>query len=189
MKPAASSRTSTSADESSTVTVTGNGSATARADRIVANITIDRTAREVEEVERLLADDRKAVGAALDDVAVPRERVRSHGIQVFPWHEWEKDRHVFKGFRGTETIVVRIPFEAGRSLELVRALARVLQHVRVNVDYLVRDLTTAKRRALEAAVADARQKAEIIAVASGGRLWPVPGRFVAIAADQSRPRG
>lgn len=168
--PTSSPSTSTASDAPTTISVTGNGSATARADRIVANITIERTAPEVEEVERLLADDRKAVAAALDGVAVPRERVRSHGIQVFPWHEWEKDRHVFKGFRGTEKIVVRIPFEAGRSLELVRALARVLRHVRVNVDYLVRDPAAAKRRALEAAVADARQKAEIIAAASGCRL-------------------
>ncbi len=156
-----------------TITVTGRGRVLVTPDRIVFTITVSSLAPTVDESRRALESLRGGVSAALNRADVPADAIRSAGPDWRPEHEYEKQVLRFKGVAGREIITVRIPRESGRTAIILRELAAQLQLARVDVSQVARDTCAALAKALAAAVADARTRAEAIAAAAGVRLGPV----------------
>jgi uncharacterized protein YggE len=170
-----------------TITVTGHGRASVTPDRIVFTITVSSLAPTVDESRRKLEDLRAGVSAALNRAGVPADAIRSAGPDWRPEHEYEKQVLRFKGIRGDERLRVETPREPGRTPTILRELGAQLQLARVDVSHAASDTSAALAKALAAAVADARTRAEAIASAAGVRLGPV--RSLTHGNEDQRSRG
>ncbi len=162
-----------STDLPPSITVTGHARVPVTPDRIVLTITVSSLAPTVDESRRKLEELRSGVVTALAKGGVSADAIRSAGPEWRPEHEYEKQILRFKGIRGDERIRVEIPRERGRTATILRELGAQLQLARVDVSHTARDTSAALAKALAAAVADARTRAEAIATAAGVRLGPI----------------
>jgi len=160
-----------------TVTVTGDGSATAEPDLAVLGVGVEATAKTA---KAAMAAQNKAADALLKAVRkqqIADKDVRTDGVSLGPVYDYQSGNAVLTGYRAAQSFVVN-----------VRAIDRtgtVLQAVtdatgdagRVNsVVFDLADREPLQRAARKAAFADARSKAQQYASLSGRHL----GRLVTL---------
>ena len=153
----------------STITVTGSGSASAAPDAMRLLVAVRTTAMSV---PRALA----GVAAGVDrlgEVArafTSADRIASHGLSVWP-HHTESEGDVFQASHTFEIFCESLE----KSGELVTALAEALQHELAieSVEPVIADASGLARRARELAFDDARIKAAELAALAGRSLGEV----------------
>ena len=88
--------------------------------------------------------------------------------------EYDKNDHYkgekFLGFRLTHIIKIDLGIDNVVLNHVVQAIGQNLKQAEINIGYTVKDQRPCQLRMLERAVKDAREKAEIMAIAAGCRL-------------------
>ncbi|MET8975555.1 SIMPL domain-containing protein [Streptomyces sp. NPDC004539] len=160
-----------------TVTVTGDGSATAEPDLAVLGVGVEATAKTA---KAAMAAQNKAADALLAAVRkqeIADKDVRTDGVSLGPVYDYQSGTAVLTGYRAAQSFVVKV--------RVIDRTGAVLQAVtdatgdagRVNsVVFDLADREPLQRAARKAAFADARGKAQQYATLSGRRL----GRLVTL---------
>lgn len=158
----------------STVTVSGQGSATAEPDRAVARFGVVTRAETAEAARSENATAAKNALNAVRALDVPEENLRMETLRLQPRREYDPDTKQYeeKGFEATRQVVVQVD----RLDILPRLVARVVQEGAnrlEGVEYQLSDRSSIRDEALRKAARAARQKARLLATALDAQLGPV----------------
>lgn len=165
------------ADE--TITVAGNGEASAAPDIATLTLGVEAMAKSVAQARQEAAQAAAAVLAALADGGVAERDIRTSGLQLHPQYDYSRNNAPkITGYMASHQLTVKV-----RSMDALNAVvdnavlaggdAARLQGISFDVDEPAALLAQARR----AAVADARLRAETYAEAAGVGV----GRVLAIA--------
>ena len=157
------------------VMVHGNAQIEAVPDELMVRLSVEATDENLTTANDSVA---QRVNAALDAIraaGVPDTDLRALGIQISPVYDWVERQQVFRGHRVSRSIEFKLG-ELGKWPALVESLvsARVDR-----IDSVVPGHSQAdrlKRDALRDAVADARDRATVLAEAADsalGRVWTI----------------
>ncbi len=155
------------------IQVEGTGKVEVRPDiaQITLGVEVDRQPT-ADSALRILSERFSRVVAALKDVGVAEEDVTTTNFSISPTYDFPDGRQVPTGFQASENVTVKI-----RDLDTIGQVISRTTVEGVNqvggVTFTSEDVEEIKSQAQEAAIADARQKAERLAQALGVRLGRV----------------
>jgi len=160
-----------------TVTVTGDGSATAEPDLAVLGVGVEATAKTA---KAAVAAQNTAADALLKAVRaqeIADKDVRTEGVSLGPVYKYQDGTAVLTGYRAAQSFVVKVRAidRTGAVLQAVTDATGDAGRV-ASVVFDLADREPLQRAAREAAFADARDKAQQYAALSGRRL----GRLVTL---------
>ena len=154
------------------VTVTGTGRVTRPADLAQTVFVAEAVRQSAAEARAAAAATAASVLTAVRGAGVPDADVQTAGLDLAPSWEHDGTRMVRTGFTVTNRIAVTV-----RDLEIVgRVLDAGLEAGATGLEgvtFALADLRKPEEDARRAAVADARDKATVIAEAAGGALGPL----------------
>jgi uncharacterized protein YggE len=158
-----------------TISVSGVGRATVTPDRAVFSVGVTTTAATVAAAVQENNARVAAILAALRKLGAGDRELRTSQLSIYPQQDVQSNRTRIVGYQVTNTITVTRsnPAEVGPFLQAaVDAGANTVS----GVSFIVSDPARGREPALQAAFADARAKAEVLARAAGRTV----GRAVSI---------
>lgn len=164
-------------NEPKTICVTGRGLIRLKPDTTRITLTIEGVSPDYAMLLRSSASDTARFGRALETAGFAREDLKTLQFQVQPEYEGYQEDGVYKqrltGFRFRHELSVAFPSDNERLERILAALAGTGLRPEFSVSFTVKDREAAKNALLNAAVADAKEKAETLAAASGVKLLGV----------------
>ncbi|MCR4905893.1 MAG: SIMPL domain-containing protein [Clostridiales bacterium] len=158
-----------------TITVRGTGKIFAKPDLISVSMTVE--AKDPDYAAAMVKADRdaEAISNAVRDAGIERDALRMADFNVRADYESVHDergnwKNVFAGYAVTRTYQLRFPLDAAVLSALLGNIGASEASPQLSVSFILSDPEKAKKDALEAAVRDAREKAELLAHASGCTL-------------------
>lgn len=161
-------------DDCPTVQVSGNGKASATADIAKVNLTVETKAPDAEAAMADNAAATRRVTNALITAGVGAKDIQTAGLSLYPDYDYTTTPHTITGYRAAQQldVVLRDLIEAGAALDA--AVEAGQNATRINwISFEVSDNKALLAKAREAAVADARAKAEQYAKLTGNTLGQV----------------
>lgn len=161
------------AQEARTITVTGEGRISAAPDMAVLQLGVSREARAASDAMRLASEAAAAVLAQVEASGVATKDVQTVNVSLSPrWHRAQDDTPRVVGYIASNDLSVRV-----RDLASLGTLMDAVVSDGANqMNGLRFDIATPRPlqdKARQAAVADARAKADLLAEAAGVTLGPV----------------
>jgi uncharacterized protein len=154
------------------IVVTGQGSVSVTPDYAQIRIGVTVRTRTVKEAVDANSKSMAAVMAALKDAGIAERDVQTARFSIQPVYQEPRSEPKLSGYTVSNqaTVTIRETAKVGDVLDRVTAAGATDVG---NVSFLVSDPSKALDQAREAAIADARRKADIYAKASGVRVGPV----------------
>ncbi len=158
-----------------TITVRGTGKISAKPDEISVSLTVETKdpdyAAAMEKADR----EAEAISDAVREAGIEEDALRMADFNVRADYEGVHDEHgnwtnVFRGYAVVRTYALRFPLDTDRLSALLGGIGASEANPQLAVSFVLSDPEKAKRDALEASVRDAREKAELLARASGCEL-------------------
>jgi uncharacterized protein YggE len=161
-------------NELKTIRVTGRGLIRLKPDTTRITLTIEGISPDYTMLLQSSASDTARFRGALETVGFAREDLKTLQFQVQPEYEGHQEDGVYKqrltGFRFLHELSFAFPSENERLERVLAALAGTGLRPEFSISFTVKDREAAKNALLNAAVADAKAKAETLAAASGVTL-------------------
>ena len=157
-----------------TIRVTGTARLSLRPDVTVVTMTLQGTAPEYSEALNRASRDARTLQDVLERLHFKREDLKTISFFVNTEYEGYEESGVWKqrftGYRFEHMLKVSFDSENERLGEVLTALANSAVSPMLQLSYTLKDPETAKKALLAEAVADAREKALLLAEASGAKL-------------------
>ena len=158
-----------------TITVKGVGSASAKPDQVQITLTLHAKSPVYEKAVEMAAIQLDAITASLMPCGISKGDVKTTRFGADAEYGQKKDSHgndtrVFTGYRCEHRLVLAFGFDTQVLAQVLNALAGCKAHPELSIQFTVKDPNALKKDVLAAAAADAGEKAEILAKASGVRL-------------------
>ncbi len=174
-RPAFTAPASQTADEGQlhTITVSGQGSASLTPD--IATISIGVQTEDKEAAKAVAENNTKAqeVLKQLKSFGIEEKYISTTNFTVYPRQQYDNNGKPLETTYGVEnTVLVRVN-DLTKIGEILDTVVKAGANTISSIQFDVADSSGAYNKALEAAVADARAKAEVAAKAAGVKLGPV----------------
>ncbi|MTD17470.1 DUF541 domain-containing protein [Nakamurella sp. YIM 132087] len=161
-------------ESSDNVTVIGSGSAAAAVDRVVVNLSVTERGRDAGTAFEAAAHTATRALAVLADDGADARSVRTSDLTLGPQVDYRDGREVVLGYQATQRLVLQLNGLSRLSRMLTDLATQVGNGVRIDGMQLVpSDPAAALAEARDAAMADARTKAEHYARLAGRELGRV----------------
>ncbi len=160
-----------------TMRVTGRGLIKVKPDQTCIGITVCDVEKNYEKAVRRASEDSEAVKASLAAAGFSASEIKTVRFDIEPEYEGYDENGVwkqrFKGYRFCHEL--RLVFDSDKEIlgKVFTCLAKCPAEPEFRVSYRVKDQEAAKNLLLAGAVADARDKATILASASGVTLGEI----------------
>ena len=154
------------------ITVSGTGETQVRADTAVISLGVNARDRDVLQAQKKVNGAIAAIRAALVARGVPEEDINTDYMNIYAVYDYENDREQVKAYDASSVLAVRVTDmdSVGRLIDAAFAAgANTLN----GITFSAADTGEARAESLRKAVADAREKAEILAEASGMKITGV----------------
>ncbi len=158
-----------------TLTVTGRGTASADPDLTVLSFSVlgrdPSYSASVEELNgrvEALREDLEAAG-----VERARLKTTSFGVRDDRRYDQKTGKHVFVGYEASHRLRLELPLDKELLNGVLARVAASASEAAVTISFEVSDVESLRRRAMRAAVADAREGARVLAEASGATLGDI----------------
>ena len=161
-------------EELRTIRVTGKGRLKIRPDTTRITISLSDVCKEYGETLERSADESEALRNALLPLGFSREDLKTLNFDVDTEYERYRERNEYRqrfvGYRFRHEM--KLEFASDNTLlgKVLYALAHAPVDPEFRISYTVKDQEAAKNRLLAAAVSDAKEKAAVLAEASGAAL-------------------
>ena len=155
-----------------TIRVTGRGQLKLRPDTTRITVQLDGLHEDYAETLRRSSDDTDVLKTVLSGFGFERSDLKTLSFGVDPEYEGYQDtdgtyKQRFRGYRFRHALKVEFPSDNERLGKILYALACCPVCPELRLSYTVSDPEAAKNTLLEKAVADAREKAVLLARAAG----------------------
>ncbi|MBO6052140.1 MAG: SIMPL domain-containing protein [Clostridia bacterium] len=158
-----------------TITVRGTGKISAKPDRISVSLTVEAKDPDYAAAMTKADLDADAISEAVREAGIEEDALRMANFNVRADYESVHDEHgnwknVFAGYAVTRTYTLLFPLDTDVLSAFLGNVGASEASPQLSVSFVLSDPDKAKRDALEDAVRDAREKAELLAQASGCEL-------------------
>ncbi len=153
-------------DDSTKIIVSGKGIVKAAADVAYIMIAVERTEKSADQAQKIVAEKMKNIMAGLAKHGISNDKIETTQISLFPQYQYDKGKRSLIGYNARNQIKVTTDDleNIGKVIDtVVSAGATNIQ----NITFSVKKEAPYKKEALQKAFNDAKEKAEIIASASG----------------------
>lgn len=160
---------------SKTITVRGTGKISAKPDLISLSLTVEAKNVDYAAAMEQAASDAETVVAAVRDAGLPGDALKTAHFNVRTEYESVHDdrgnwKNVFAGYAVSHGLALSFPLDLEILSALLGSLGSSGANPQLGISFTLADPEKARREALEAAVRDAREKASVLASASGAAL-------------------
>ena len=164
-----------------TITVKGIGKLKVAPDRIEVSMTLRSKNKEYAAAMEESVKQQDRLRRALQEIGFAPEDLKTNNFNVRTEYESERDkngmyRQVFAGYVCEHTLGLRFPFDTDRLSKVLTALSECLAEPELYISFTVKDKDALSDALLRNAAANAKQRALLLAEASGmelGRLMTI----------------
>jgi uncharacterized protein len=160
-------------DTESRITVKGKGLVTTPPDKVVINLAVTGFDWEYSKSVERLNEKVESIRKSLEAVGLDRKQLKTIDFDVDPVHEYEKKKNVFKGYKASHDLRIKIDFDQKLLNQVLNSLVETESGASFSLSFQVSDTEEVQRKVLEAAVEDAKTKANILAHAAGKELGEI----------------
>ena len=158
--------------EAATLNVHGTGVVNVDADTATIILGVREVSKDVADAQRAVNTKIESVTQALMDMGIEPEDIHTSSISIYPEYDYDSMDQPIKGYTAENTISVTT-----RDVEHVGAYIDAAFGAGANafndISFSTSDLTDESRQALGLAVENGREKAEVLAAASGMKLGDI----------------
>ena len=158
-----------------TIRVTGKGQLKVKPDTTRITMTLAGLYEEYDETLRRSSADTEVLKDIFSDFGFDRSDLKTKSFDVNTEYESYRDnnndyKEHFIGYQYTHVLKVEFDSDNDRLGKILYALTNCTVSPKFRISYTVKDTTAAKNQLLEKAIADAKEKAAVLAHASGVAL-------------------
>lgn len=167
-----------------TITVKGNGRASATPDYVIITLTFEAKRKQYEEAMSLASEQIQQIQASLCSCGFSSDALKTTRFNVNTDYERIRDRNgdyssVFSGYVVEHTLKLSFDFNMSLLATALSAISGCHTQPELSIAFTIKDPSAINADLLESATVNARKKAEIICAASGVAL----GALIAINYD------
>ena len=151
-----------------TITVRGTGTAKATPDTTKISLKIKSAYKTYAEANAQAAAGNIELKQALKGLQIPKCSLRTTKFWIFGRNYPDGREYLLE-----QELEIEFPFDPAHTAKVLAEMGKIWGGMSVTVHFLCASLNDHKQRALQAAVADAREKAEAIAAALGRKLLDI----------------
>lgn len=158
-----------------TISVKGTGKLSLKPDLTVVTLNLKALDPDYEKMMAAAGDQIEALRDALAAVGFSRDALKTENFNIYAENESVRDekgnyRSVFVGYACNQGLRLEFDFDSARLSAVLGAIASCVADPGLNISFTVKDRETVAAELLRAAASNAREKAQILADASGVRL-------------------
>ena len=150
----------------SEITVTGTGEVLIPADTAIVSLGVSAIDREVLKAQKQANQAIADIRGALIKAGVKEEDINTDYINIYAMYDYSEGAEVLKGYNANSTLAIRVT-----DIEAVGEVIDIAFEAGANtlngINFSASDTTEAEEKAMKKAVEDAKDKAEVLAEASG----------------------
>ena len=152
-----------------TLNVTGSGTVYLDADIAYASLGVSYTGADLSVIQQQANETIEAVCQAMEEVGLDAKNISTDNINIYPMYDYSKNESKLTGYRIDERLSIHTEDIDALGAYIDAAFAAGANTFD-SITFSVKDDSQAKKDALKKAVQDAREKAEVIAEASGEEI-------------------
>ena len=161
-----------------TITIKGIGRATAKVDTVVILMKLNTVEREYDAAMDKASDEIETLRAVLYAVGFKKDRLKTTDFNVDTEYESKRDSDGnytsrFVGYCVSHSLKLTFDFDTDLLNRTLCTISRCAAHPKISVSFTVGDATAIKDELLRSAAQNAREKAEVLASASGVTLGEI----------------
>lgn len=151
------------------ITVSGTGEVRVAADTAMISLGVNARNRDVLKAQQQANETIAAIRKALGEQGIPEEDIHTDFLNIYAMYDYQNDQEQVSAYNANSTLAIRVT-----DMEKVGALIDVCFAAGANtlngITFSASDTEEAKTQAMQLAVESAREKAEILAGASGLKI-------------------
>lgn len=151
------------------IVVNGTGEVRVSADTAVISLGVNARDKDVLKAQQKANETIAAIRAALIEKGVKEENINTDFINIYPLYDYSSDQEQLAAYNASSTLAIKVT-----DMESVGTLIDVAFAAGANtlngISFSASDTEEAETEAMKKAVADAKNKAEILAEASGLKI-------------------
>ena len=152
-----------------TLNVTGSGTVYLDADIAYASLGVSYTGADLSVIQQQANETIEAVCKAMEEAGLDAKNISTDSINIYPMYDYSENEDKLTGYRIDERLSIRTENIDALGAYIDAAFAAGANTFD-SITFSVKDDSQAKKDALKKAVQDAREKAEVIAEASGEEI-------------------
>ena len=152
-----------------TLNVTGSGTVYLDADIAYASLGVSYTGADLSVIQQQANETIEAVCQAMEEAGLDAKNISTDNINIYPMYDYSKNESKLTGYRIDERLSIHTEDIDALGAYIDAAFAAGANTFD-SITFSVKDDSQAKKDALKKAVQDAREKAEVIAEASGEEI-------------------
>ena len=152
-----------------TLNVTGSGTVYLDADIAYASLGVSYTGADLSVIQQQANETIEAVCKAMEEAGLDAKNISTDNINIYPMYDYSENDSKLTGYRIDERLSIHTEDIDALGAYIDAAFAAGANTFD-SITFSVKDDSQAKKDALKKAVQDAREKAEVIAEASGEEI-------------------
>jgi uncharacterized protein YggE len=149
-------------DVRDTITISGQGTMTAKPDIARVEIGVVSEGEDVPSTQERNTEQANAIIAALNEFGISDEDVQTSNYQIFPQYDYEDGKQTLRGYRVTQSLSVKIR-DLTRIGDVLSKAGELGSNEIHGISFDIDDPSALESQAREKAIEDARDKAEALA--------------------------
>ena len=151
------------------ITVNGTGEVRVSADTAIISLGVNARDKDVLKAQQRVNETIAAIRTALIEQGVKEENINTDFINIYPLYDYSNDQEQLAAYNASSTLAIKVT-----DMESVGTLIDVCFAAGANtlngISFSASETEEAKTEVMKKAVTDAKQKAEILAEASGLKI-------------------
>lgn len=152
------------------IRVQGSGQVASTPDTVIIGLELISEHRDYGKTTADAAHKLELLRAAMPKADLTTEQLKTDSFNVGVERDYEAGKYTFRAYCVKHSLSLRLPFDPALLGRVLAAIATSNAKASLSLSFTVSDPEAVKRRVLEAAVHNARNRAEVIATAAGQKL-------------------
>lgn len=161
--------TAAAAQAESKISVSGTGEIRVSADTAVISLGVSARDKDVLKAQQKVNESIAAIRSALTEQNISEENINTEFINIYVTYDYRNDQEEVEAYNASSTLAIKVT-EMDKVGALIDAAFSAGANTLNGISFSASDTSEAKAEALREAVADAKNKADILAEASGLKI-------------------
>ena len=161
--------TAAAAQAESKISVSGTGEIRVSADTAVISLGVNARDKDVLKAQQKVNESIAAIRAALTEQGISEENINTEFINIYVTYDYRDDQEEVEAYNASSTLAIKVT-EMDKVGALIDAAFSAGANTLNGISFSASDTSEAKAEALREAVADAKNKADVLAEASGLKI-------------------
>lgn len=160
-------------DKAGSLEVTGTAEKSVEPDQVIFMLNLAVEKESFSETVDLLNENMSKLKDALMSAGLMPDNIRSLNYSVNEKYDYLDGKRIKKGFRGSHGLRVKATFEENKMKEIHEAVTKSNVEVNMSISFGLSNYEMYQDQLIQEALADARRKADVIAMGSNSQLGSI----------------